>query len=174
MADFAAVHSRLREILLPYGSEYVITRDDPAGVTLEVPGLEGKPWGYVAGTRVGKRYVSFYLMPVYASAELSASISPGLAKRRQGKSCFNFTTLDEPLFVELEGVAAKGSPGSAPRPRRSMPSGQVRRGPRGGPDRTRPHPCQMCATRPFGGLVEGFNASLCTARFMSSSCPRFR
>ena len=71
MADFAAVHSRLREILLPYGSEYVITRDDPAGVTLEVPGLEGKPWGYVAGTRVGKRYVSFYLMPVYASAELS-------------------------------------------------------------------------------------------------------
>ena len=39
MADFAAVHSRLREILLPYGSEYVITRDDPAGVTLEVPGL---------------------------------------------------------------------------------------------------------------------------------------
>jgi len=101
MADFAAVHSRLREILLPYGSEYVITRDDPAGVTLEVPGLEGKPWGYVAGTRAGKRYVSFYLMPVYASAELSASISPGLAKRRQGKSCFNFTHVDEPLFAEL-------------------------------------------------------------------------
>ena len=96
---------------MPYGSEYVITRDDPAGVTLEVPGLEGKPWGYVAGTRVGKRYVSFYLMPVYASAELSDGISPALAKRRQGKSCFNFTTLDEPLFVELEGVAAKGIPG---------------------------------------------------------------
>ena len=111
MADFAAVHSRLREILLPYRSEYVITRDDPVGVTLEVPGLEGKPWGYVAGTRVGKRYVSFYLMPVYASAELSDGISPALAKRRQGKSCFNFTTLDEPLFVELEGVAAKGIPG---------------------------------------------------------------
>ena len=108
MADFAAVHSRLREILLPYGSEYVITRDDPAGVTLEVPGLEGKPWGYVAGTRVGKRYVSFYLMPVYASAELSASISPGLAKRRQGKSCFNFTTVDESLFAELAGVMAAG------------------------------------------------------------------
>ena len=83
MADFVAVHSRLREILLPYGSEYVITRDDPAGVTLEVPGLEGKPWGYVAGTRVGKRYVSFYLMPVYASAELSASISPACTSIRR-------------------------------------------------------------------------------------------
>jgi hypothetical protein len=111
MAEFGAVHARLREILLPYGGEYVITRDDPGGVTLEVPGLEGKPWGYVAGTRVGKRYVSFYLMPVYASAELSDSVSAALAKRRQGKSCFNFTTLDEPLFVELERLAAAGIPG---------------------------------------------------------------
>jgi hypothetical protein len=113
MADFGAVHARLRDILLPYGRDYVITRDDPGGVTLEVPGLEGKPWGYVAGTRVGKRYVSFYLMPVYASAELSDSVSPALAKRRQGKSCFNFTTLDEPLLAELEGLAAKGIPGFA-------------------------------------------------------------
>jgi hypothetical protein len=111
MADFAAVHARLREILLQYDGEYTITRDSPEGVTLEVPGLEGKPWGYIAGTRVGKRYVSFYLMPVYASAELSDGISPALAKRRQGKSCFNFTRVEEPLFIELEGLAAKGIPG---------------------------------------------------------------
>ena len=111
MADFAAVHARLREILLPYDGEYTITRDDSEGVTLEVPGLEGKPWGYVAGTRVGKRYVSFYLMPVYASPELSRSVSPALAKRRQGKSCFNFTSIDEPLMAELEELAAKGIPG---------------------------------------------------------------
>ena len=110
MADFAAVHARLRDILVPYGKEYAITRDDPGGVTLEVPGLEGKPWGYVAGTRVGKRYVSFYLMPVYASPELNASVSPALQKRRQGKSCFNFTSVDESLMAELEGLAAKGIP----------------------------------------------------------------
>ena len=108
MTDFAAVHARLRQILVPYGADYAITRDDPDGVTLEVPGLEGKPWGYVAGTRVGKRYVSFYLMPLYASPELADGISPALAKRRQGKSCFNFTRLDEPLFAELEGLAAAG------------------------------------------------------------------
>jgi hypothetical protein len=111
MSDFAAVHARLREILLPYATEYVITHDGPDGVTLEVPGLEGRPWGYVAGTRVGKRYVSFYLMPVYASPELASGISPALAKRRQGKSCFNFTTIDEPLFAELEGLAVRGIPG---------------------------------------------------------------
>ena len=111
MADFEAVHARLRDILVPYGKEYSITRDSPDGVTLEVPGLEGKPWGYVAGTRVGKRYVSFYLMPVYAAPELSASVSPALEKRRQGKSCFNFTSIDEPLMTELEALAAKGIPG---------------------------------------------------------------
>ena len=111
MADFAAVHDRLRAILAPYRSDLVVTKDGPEGMTLEVPGLEGKPWGYVAGTRMGKSYVSFYLMPVYADPALSASISPALAKRRQGKSCFNFTKVDEDLFAELSALAAKGIPG---------------------------------------------------------------
>ena len=111
MADFIAVHDRLRAILTPYRSHLSVTKDGPGGMALEVPGLEGKPWGYVAGTRVGKSYVSFYLMPVYADQGLSASISPALAKRRQGKSCFNFTKVDEGLFAELSELAAKGIPG---------------------------------------------------------------
>jgi hypothetical protein len=111
MADLPAVHDRLRAILAPYRSDLALTRDGPDGMTLEVPGLEGKPWGYVAGTRVGKSYVSFYLMPVYADPALSGSISAALAKRRQGKSCFNFTKVDEGLLAELSELAAKGIPG---------------------------------------------------------------
>jgi hypothetical protein len=111
MADLVAVHDRLRAILLSHRGDLVVTRDGREGVALEVPGLEGKPWGYVAGTRVGKSYVSFYLMPVYADPTLSASISPALAKRRQGKSCFNFTKVDEGLIAELSALAAKGIPG---------------------------------------------------------------
>jgi hypothetical protein len=80
-------------------------------MALEIPGLEGKPWGYVAGTRLGKSYVSFYLMPVYASPELAASVSPELQRRKQGKSCFNFTKVDEPLFAELDALAGHGIPG---------------------------------------------------------------
>jgi hypothetical protein len=80
-------------------------------MALEVPGLEGKPWGYVAGTRLGRRYVSFYLMPVYSSTGLASRISPELKKRMQGKSCFNFTTVDERLFAELSDLAAQGIPG---------------------------------------------------------------
>ena len=110
MPDLDGVHDRLRAILSPFRDDLSVTRDGPGGLVIEVPGLEGKPWGYVAGTRLGKRYVSFYLMPVYASADLAASISPDLRKRMQGKSCFNFTTVDEILFGELADLAARGSP----------------------------------------------------------------
>jgi len=111
MADLGPVHDRLRQILAPYRDDLSVTRDGPGGVALEVPGLEGKPWGYVAGTRMGKRYVSFYLMPVYASGGLAETISPALKQRMQGKSCFNFTTVDERLFAELADLAARGIPG---------------------------------------------------------------
>ena len=111
MSDFEAVHARLREILLKHRGDLAVTKDGPGGMALEIPGLEGKPWGYVAGTRVGKSYVSFYLMPVYASPELAASVSPALAKRKQGKACFNFTKVDEKLLAELDALTARGIPG---------------------------------------------------------------
>ena len=97
MPDLGPVHDRLRAILDPYRDHLSVTRDGPGGLVLEVPGLEGKPWGYVAGTRLGKRYVSFYLMPVYASSDLATTISADLRKRMQGKSCFNFADIDEAL-----------------------------------------------------------------------------
>ena len=99
MADFEAVHERLKAILRAHAGELVITKDGPAGMALEIPGLEGKPWGYVAGTRLGKSYVSFYLMPVYVSPELDATVSPALRKRKQGKACFNFSKVDEELLA---------------------------------------------------------------------------
>jgi hypothetical protein len=111
MTDLSAVHDRLRAILAAHADGLLTTKDGPDGMTLEVPGLQGKPWGYVAGTRVGKRYVSYYLMPVYASPELKASMTPELRRRMQGKSCFNFTTIDETLLAELEDLTAKGIPG---------------------------------------------------------------
>lgn len=108
MADFAVVHERLRAILVPYFNSLSVTKDGPDGVAVEYPGLEGKPWGFVAATRLGKSYVSFYLMSVYAMPDLLESISPELRRRKQGKSCFNFTKVDEPLMAELEALTAAG------------------------------------------------------------------
>jgi hypothetical protein len=70
--------------------------------------LEDQPHGFVAGVRPGKRYVSYYLMPVYSSPELGREMSPELRRRMQGKSCFNFTSLDEALMTELEALTARG------------------------------------------------------------------
>ena len=106
--EFAAVEERLRGILVPFSDRLVATKDGPGGYQLEIPGLEGKPSGYVAGTRVGKRYVSFYLMPVYAWPSLLDGASPELLRRRQGKSCFNFSRVDDALFAELADVTARG------------------------------------------------------------------
>ena len=110
MADFAAIHDRLRAILMAHRGDLVVTKDGPGGMAIEVPGLEGKPWGYVAGTRFGKSYVSFYLMPVYATPDLVESMSPELRKRMQGKACFNFTKVDEPLLAELDALTASSIP----------------------------------------------------------------
>ena len=101
MPDFDGVIERLRQILEPLRPRVSVTRDGPDGLAMEIPGYEGLPWGYVAGIRRGKRYVSFYLMSVYASPALAASMSPELRRRMQGKACFNFTRIDEPLFAEL-------------------------------------------------------------------------
>jgi hypothetical protein len=107
-ADLAAVDRRLRAILEPYRGRFAVGGDGPGGLSLHLRGLENEPHGYVAGVRPGKRYVSFHLMPVYGFPELAAEMSPELRRRMQGKSCFNFTTVDEALMAELEALAARG------------------------------------------------------------------
>jgi hypothetical protein len=105
--DLQAVHDRLRAILAPFRGQLSVGADGPGGLTLELPGYEGQPWGYVAGTRLGKRYVSFYLMGVYGDPALVAAMSPELRRRMQGKSCFNFTRIDERLFAELTALTER-------------------------------------------------------------------
>jgi hypothetical protein len=106
VADLHDVEARLRTILEPYRDRLTVTKEGPGGISLELPGYEGKPWGYVGGTRVGKAYVSYYLMGAYDGG-LQASMSPELRKRMQGKTCWNFTKVDEGLFDELEALTAR-------------------------------------------------------------------
>jgi hypothetical protein len=56
--------------------------------------------------RIGKAYVSYYFMPVYAGA--IKGMSPALKKRMQGKACFNFTKRDSELLSELSRVTRQG------------------------------------------------------------------
>jgi hypothetical protein len=112
-AGFTPVFARLKKILAAHTPPLVVARDTPAEYLVNTTRLHptnGQPlcFGMV---RTGKQYVSFHLMPVYASPTLQAAISPALKKRMQGKACFNFTEIDEPLFAELAALTARGLEG---------------------------------------------------------------
>jgi hypothetical protein len=61
----------------------------------------------VAWVEIGKTYVSFHHMGVYARPDLLTSVSKELKARMQGKSCFNFKSVDQALFTELEDLTAR-------------------------------------------------------------------
>jgi len=110
--DFPAVFAALKKILTPYEKRLSVVRYKPEFYYLEtlLPGYKGKPVLFGA-VRLGKNYVSYYLMPVHMTPDLQKRISPELRKRMQGKSCFNFTEIDPVLFRELAGLTAAGFKG---------------------------------------------------------------
>ena len=105
--DFAAVAARLRSIMEGHADGLRFSASPSGDAKLERP-PGGQPWDYVAGIRIGKNYVSYYLMPVYGIPALLDGISPELRRRMQGKACFNFTRVDEALFDELAALTATG------------------------------------------------------------------
>jgi len=107
--DFSPVFERLKAILKPYEPHMAVEADQPDNYSLNGPYSERwKKVLFFGGVQRRKNYVSFYLMPVYMYPDLLEGISPSLHKRMQGKSCFNFTSVDETLFAELDDLAKKG------------------------------------------------------------------
>jgi len=47
-------------------------------------------------------------MPVYVDPSLAETISPELKRHMQGKSCFNFSKVDEGLFGQLDSLTKDG------------------------------------------------------------------
>jgi len=107
--DLAPVFDALREILNPYARDLKAATDKPTYYCLEskTPTYRNRPM-YFAGVRLGKNYVSYYLMSVYADPAFIQGMSPDLKKRMQGKACFNFSTVNEGLFAELAQLTQAG------------------------------------------------------------------
>jgi hypothetical protein len=51
------------------------------------------------------------MLTSYEDPTLATLLSPELARRRQGKACFNFTRVDEKLLGELGDLTARAIPG---------------------------------------------------------------
>lgn len=109
LCNFPQVFSALRDILKRHAGKLVVTEDTPECFRLEggKHPTHKKPFP-IAWVTVGKAYVSFHHMGVYARPDLLKGISKELKARMQGKSCFNFTLVDPALFEELEDLTVRG------------------------------------------------------------------
>ena len=107
---FEEVFAQLKQLLAAHAHGLVVTVDQPGNYQLDAPrplDPARPPSAYFGGVRVGKRYVSYHLMPVYADPALLQGLSPALARRMQGKSCFNFTKLDDAGRAELAALTGR-------------------------------------------------------------------
>lgn len=108
-SEFPAVFESLKAILEPYAGKLTVKTDKADLYYLDAAYSEKwKKELFFASAQVKKNYVSFYLMPVYMFPDLLTNISPELKKHMQGKSCFNFKKMEEPLFDELRQLTEQG------------------------------------------------------------------
>ena len=111
--QFETVFRRLRGILASQASSLDVTDDSSTRYCLEAPigpatlqasgGKSRRPRIPVAWIEVGQAYVSYHLMGVTVPS-VQAGMSAALKARMQGKTCFNFTSLDETAIAELDRV----------------------------------------------------------------------
>ena len=107
--DFQATFDQLKAILKLYEAKMTVVHDTDQNYYLDTNYvMKNKQRLFFAAVRTGKAYVSFHLMPVYACQDLLKTLSPELKKRMQGKSCFNFKTVDGKLFKELGKLTKAG------------------------------------------------------------------
>ncbi|MSU34790.1 MAG: hypothetical protein EXS36_06700 [Pedosphaera sp.] len=107
--NFPEVFSALRDILRRHAGRLVVTEDTASCYRLEggKHPTHKQPFP-IAWVTVGKAYVSFPHMGVYARPDLLKDVSEELKARMQGKSCFNFKSIDPTLFAELEDLTVRG------------------------------------------------------------------
>lgn len=107
-AKFAEVFSALRGNLERHVGKFTVKEDTATSYCLEggVHPTHKKPFP-IAWVAVGKAYVSFHHMGVYARPSLLEGVSKKLKARMQGKSCFNFSSVNQVLFTELEELTVR-------------------------------------------------------------------
>lgn len=108
-SEFESIFGRLRGILQKHTGVLTVTADAPDHYCLTVPFNPKLKKGFPAAwVKIGKGYVSYHFMPVYMFPKLRDSLSKKLTARMQGKSCFNFKSVDEILFKELDDLTGQG------------------------------------------------------------------
>jgi len=107
--NFPIIFDHLKAIFKKFVPPLVVQADTSDNYSLATPKSSKYPKGFfVCGVQLRKNYVSYHLLRVYMFPDLLDGLSDHLKKRIQGKSCFNFTTLDEALIAELAQLTIVG------------------------------------------------------------------
>jgi hypothetical protein len=111
MSNFDMVFATLRQLMLDAAPHLPPAKDEPGDFVVystRNDSKTGKPvWFGAVATK--KSYVAYHLFPLYEKPGLGEGMSSDLARRRQGKSCFNFNSIDEILFSALAALTRRSS-----------------------------------------------------------------
>lgn len=107
-AEFEPVFAALRRIMLEQATGLDVTRDAPGDLVVRTLTRDAKgEAGWFGTVTIKKSYVAFHLMPLYVRPDLAEDLSPELARRRQGKTCFNFKRVETALFEQLRELTVR-------------------------------------------------------------------
>ena len=105
--NFPLIFESLKKSFQPFVPPLVPVADTPDNYYLHSSkSAQYWPDAFFGAVQIKKNYVSYHLMPIYMFPDLLDGLSERLKKRMQGKSCFNFTVVDEALFAELAQLTA--------------------------------------------------------------------
>ena len=105
----ATVFESLKALLAPHAKYLRIVADDDGDYHLDTHHImKNKKPLFFGAVQIKKNYVSYHLMPIYVNPALLEDMSDALRKRQQGKSCFNFKSIEPELFAELNALTAAG------------------------------------------------------------------
>jgi hypothetical protein len=110
--DIPGAFDELRVLMLRAAPGMIVVKDEPGDLLLHAPWknpLKPKEPMFFGNVRAGKAYAAFHLFPLYVLPELKAAVPDTLAKRMQGKTCFNFKAPDPERFAELEALTREAA-----------------------------------------------------------------
>ena len=109
--DLTATFDALRALMLDAAGDQLVATDQPGDLVLHrrhTDAKTGKPVWFGA-VMLRKSYVAYHLFPLYTDPGLGADLSVELKRRQQGKSCFNFKTLELALGAELADLTRRAA-----------------------------------------------------------------
>jgi hypothetical protein len=119
--EFQTVFAALRAILRKHQGQWSVQEDSancyslagrPGPATLQAwKGKLKRELIPIAWAQIGKAYTSYHLMGLQGNVRLLEEMSKDLKSRMQGKTCFNFTSVDKALFQELDDLTARAITG---------------------------------------------------------------